>query len=109
VGAAAGAARMEGVPIWQRRSRDRLYLLGAAYGGADGFVEDGRYFMRQALSGAVYASDRLAFDAADQLRPGDPLIHYVAGGLDDAARLQREIAIRLRDDPKPHVRASSGR
>lgn len=107
MGAAAGAARMEGVPIWQRRSRDRLYLLGAAYGGADGFVEKDRYFMRQALSGAVYASDRLAFDAADQLRPGDPLIPYVAGALDDAARLQREIAIRLRDEPMADVRASA--
>ena len=98
MGASANAARMEGVPIWQRQSRDRLYLLGAAYGGADGFVEDGRYFMRQALSGAVYASDRLAFDAGDPLRRGDPLIPYVRGALDDGARLQHEIAIRLRDD-----------
>jgi hypothetical protein len=109
VGATAGAARMEGVPIWQRRSRDRLYLLGAAYGGADGFVEDDRYFMRQALSGAVYASDRLSFEPRDQLRPGDPLIPYVAGGLDDAARLQREIAIRLRDEPKPTAHAAAAR
>ena len=59
----------------------------------------------------MYASDRLAFDAGDPLRPGDPLIPYVTGALDDAARLQREIAVRLRDDLQAsgHVAAGATR
>lgn len=109
MGAPAAAARMEGVPIWQRRRGDRLYLLGAAYGGADGFVEGERYYMRQALSGGVYASDRLAFEAGRPLRPGDPLIPYVRGALDDAARLQHGIAIRLRDEPVSVLPAAASR
>jgi hypothetical protein len=99
LGAPAGAARMQGVPLWQRTGADRLYLLGAAYGGADGFVEDDRYLMRQALSGAVYASPRLAFGPRDQVRPGDPLVPYVTGELEEALRTQRTLAIRLSEHP----------
>lgn len=91
VGATDGAARMAGVPVWQRRASDRIYLLGAAYGGADGFVEDGRYYMRQALSGGVYASDRLAFDAMRPLRPPDPRIPWITEGLAAARELQHAL------------------
>jgi hypothetical protein len=91
VGAPDGARQMEGVPLWQRRAGDRIYLLGSAYGGADGFVEDRRYYMRQALSGAVYASDRLAFDSARPLRPPDPQIPWITDGLAVAGELQHSL------------------
>lgn len=96
LGAPEAASRMHGVPVWQRTPRDRLYLLASAYGGADGFVEDGRFYMRQALSGAVYASDRLAFADAQQVRPGDPLEPFVGQGLEQASRGQHALATRLR-------------
>jgi hypothetical protein len=87
---------MHGVPVWQRTSRDRLYLLASAYGGADGFVEDGRFYMHQALSGAVYASDQFAFADAHQVRPGERLEPFVVQGLEQASRGQHALARRLR-------------
>jgi hypothetical protein len=87
---------MHGIPVWQRTPRDRLYVLASAYGGADGFIEDGRFYMHQALSGAVYASDRFAFVDADQVPPGDPLERFVVDGLDQASRGQHALASRLR-------------
>ena len=52
--------------------------------------------MHQALSGAVYASDRFAFADADQVRPGDPLEPFVVQALDQASRGQHALARRLR-------------
>lgn len=96
LGAPEAASRMHGVPVWQRTPKDRIYLLASAYGGADGFVQDGRFYMHQAVSGAVYASDRLAFTDADQVRPGDRLEPFVAQGLELARRGQHALATRLR-------------
>ena len=96
LGAPDAASRMHGVPIWQRTPTDWLYLLASAYGGADGFVQDGRFYMHQALSGAVYASDRFAFTDADQVRPGDRLEPFVIQGLELASRGQHALATRLR-------------
>lgn len=96
LGAPEAAGRMHGVPVWQRTARDRLYVLASAYGGADGFIEDGRFYMHQALSGAVYANDRFSFEDADQVPPGDPLGPFVIEGLDQASRGQHALASRLR-------------
>jgi hypothetical protein len=96
LGATDAAARMHGVPVWQRTSRDRLYVLGSAYGGADGFMEAGRFYMHQTLSGAVYASDRFAFTDADQVRPPDPLAAHVVDGLAGVNDGQLAVVARLR-------------
>jgi hypothetical protein len=96
LGSSGAASRMHGVPVWQRTPSDRLYLLGSAYGGADGFVEGGRFYMHQALSGAVYASDRFAFADAHQIPPGDPREPFVVQALDQARRGEHALAIRLR-------------
>jgi len=96
LGSPDAAARMHGIPLWQRSKDDRLYLLASAYGGADGFVEGGRFYMHQTLSGAVYASDYFAFGDADQVRPGDPIAPFVVEGLEKASEGQRALVIRLR-------------
>jgi hypothetical protein len=96
LGAPDAAARMHGIPVWQRSGRERLYLLASAYGGADGFTEDGRFYMHQVLSGAVYASDHLGFDDRDQARPGDPVIPFVVDGLARAVEGQHALVSRLR-------------
>ncbi len=96
LGATDAASRMHGVPVWQRTPRDRLYVLGSAYGGADGFMEDGRFYMHQALSGAVYASDRFAFTDADQVRPPNPRAAHVVQGLTDVNDGQLAVVARLR-------------
>jgi arylsulfatase A-like enzyme len=94
LGETESAARMQGVPIWQRSAADRLYLLAAAYGGADGFVQDGTYYMRQAMSGAVYRNRNFVFSDEDQARPGDPVIPFVNAALADADALQQTIVVR---------------
>jgi hypothetical protein len=96
LGAPDAAARMHGVPVWQRTGRDRLYVLGSAYGGADGFVENGRFYMHQSLSGAVYANDRFAFEDADQVPPGDPVVPFVVDGLGRASDGEHALVTRLR-------------
>ena len=88
------AAHMAGVPIWQREADDRIYLLGSAYGGADGFIEGGRFYMRQALSGLVYASDRFAFETAASLPPADRRAPWIADALTRADALQQAISAR---------------
>ena len=90
------AGRMHGIPVWQRTRHDRLYVLASSYGGADGFLENGRFYMHQAISGAVYASDRFAFGDAQQARPGDPVIPFVVGALDQARDGQHAFVTRLR-------------
>jgi hypothetical protein len=96
LGAPQAAAQMHGIPVWQRSGHDRLYFLASAYGGADGFLEDGRFYMHQALSGAVYASDRFAFGDAHQVRPGDPRNAFVVEGLTRASDGQHALVTRLR-------------
>jgi hypothetical protein len=97
LGAAEPAARMLGVPIWQRKSTDRIYFLAFAYGGADGFVQDGTYYMWQALSGAVSKSHVFSFDQHDQVGPSDPAIPFVNGALKGLDALQRVLVARQGD------------
>lgn len=97
LGAAEPAARMQGVPIWQRESTDRIYFLAFAYGGADGFVQDGTYYMWQALSGAVSKSHVFSFDQDDQVGANDPAIPFVNGALKELDALQRVLVARQGD------------
>jgi len=94
LGAAEPAGRMQGVPIWQRAATNRVYFLAFAYGGADGFVQDGTYYMRQALSGAVSKSRDLWFADDEHVGPNDPAIPLVNGALEDLDALQRVIVAR---------------
>ena len=97
LGAAEPAARMQGVPIWQRESTDRIYFLAFAYGGADGFVQDGTYYMSQGLSGAVSKSHVFSFDHDDQVGANDPAIPFVIGALKELDALQRVLVARQGD------------
>ena len=96
LGAPDAAARMHGIPVWQRSEQDRLYLLASAYGGADGFLEGGRFYMHQTMSGAVYANDRFAFGDAEQAPPGDPIVPFVVEGLEKASEGQHALVARMK-------------
>jgi hypothetical protein len=97
LGEPAAVARMQGVPVWQRTPANRLYMLGSAYGGADGFLDAGRFYMRQALSGAVYANDRFVFEGAHQAQPHDPTVGFVTDALEQANQAQLAVLGRLRE------------
>ena len=95
------ASAMQGVPIWQRSGAERLYLLGSAYGGADGFVENGTYYMRQGLSGAVYSNTALSFGDEHLAKPGAPVITRVTGALAEGAKLQDALVSRILRGSRP--------
>jgi hypothetical protein len=88
------AARMSGLPLWQRTSANRIFFLASAYGGADGFTQDGVYYMRQALSGATYRSPTFAFDDHQQITAVDPAAAFVEGALTEQDSVQRQIVAR---------------
>ena len=90
-GRSSEAVRMQGVPIWQRGSGDCIYLLAFDYGGAEGFVENGRYYMRQGVSGAVFESPQFFFDADHQIAPGDRKADYVIDRLKQLEALQQTL------------------
>ena len=95
LGRSEGLGLMQGVPVWQRSADDRVYLLAFAYGGADGFVENGRYYMRQALSGATFVSSRLLFDDHDQIPASDPAAVYVENGFRRLDALQQALVAQM--------------
>lgn len=88
-------ARMEGVPLWQRDGHDRIYFYARAYGGADGFVDDGTYFMRQAMWDSVYSSRSFSFDAGNLVSEGDPVIDWTTRALDESDRIQETVVTQL--------------
>jgi sulfatase-like protein len=94
-GATGSVPRMQGVPVWQRSRKDRIYLLAHAYGGADGLVENGRYFMRQGLSGATFVSDTLLFEDKDQMPSNHPSAAFVDEALRKLDALQHAIAAQV--------------
>jgi arylsulfatase A-like enzyme len=97
LGRTGGLAEMQGVPVWERSVHDRIYLLAFAYGGADGFVEGGRYHMRQGMSGATFVSDEFSFDQDDQVAAGDPAARFVQDGLERLDAAQQGIVARILD------------
>jgi arylsulfatase A-like enzyme len=86
--------QMQGIPIWQRSVTHRIYLLAFVYGGADGFVENRRYYMRQGLSGATFASNRFLFEDHDQVPSGDPVAGFVNDELRKLDALQQALVSR---------------
>jgi membrane-anchored protein YejM (alkaline phosphatase superfamily) len=100
LGATDAVARMQGVPLWRRSPPNRIYFLASTYGGADGFVEGGIYYMRQVLSGAVYRSPRFDFSDDRQARPGDPVIPFVTEALARLDALQQTLVSRSLDEPR---------
>ena len=97
LGMTEAATRMQGVPLWQRQPANRIYFLAFAYGGADGFVQDGVYYMRQSLSGSVSRSPDFAFDDDDRVGAGDAAVPFVNGALADLDALQRTLVARQID------------
>ena len=99
LGNATAALQMEGVPLWQRSAEDRLYFWAGAYGGADGFEESGRYFMRQEISNATfgsgYAGFREGFPDNTFIGPHDPDYEATRHALEQAETLQETIVSRL--------------
>jgi hypothetical protein len=86
--------QMQGVPVWQRSAADRIYLLAFAYGGADGFVENGRCYMRQGISGAMFVNDRCFFEDGNQVPFRGTVAEFIDDGLNRLDLIQQSIVSR---------------
>ena len=98
LGETRGLDQMQGVPVWQRSLADRIYLLAFAYGGADGFIEHGRYYMRQGISGAAFISDRFVFEDGMQVPFGGADAHYVDDQLNRLELIQQSLVSHTLDN-----------
>ncbi len=95
LGKTAAAKEMEGIPVWQRSGKNRIFLLGSGYAGADGFVQDGFFYMHNVLSDAVYRDDRLSFTEKDLLLPKDARAEAARSAIRQARALQFSMVHRL--------------
>jgi hypothetical protein len=94
LGVTRAMEQMQGVPVWQRSAADRIYLLAFAYGGADGFVENGQCYMRQGISGATFVNDRCFFEAGTQVPSRETIARFVDDGLNRLDLIQQSIISR---------------
>ena len=97
-GETEAAGRMQGVPAWQRSDADRIFFWASAYGGADGFTQGGDYYMRQALSDAVYRGERFSFTIRDQATSRD-VVSFVKDALTAAEQFQHALVARSLAQP----------
>lgn len=87
LGIREGRGTEQGLPLWEPGLHSRtLGLFAGDYLGADAYLEGGRYYLREAFTGAAYASERLDFGASQPL-PLDQG-HAVAARLDTWYALQ---------------------
>ena len=98
LGDTATSAAMQGVPVWRRAKSDRIFLLAADYAGADGFIDNGTFYMHHLLSDAVFVSDRLEFADSDLLAAQAEKSEFVRRSLRQANALQISIVRRLLRD-----------
>lgn len=78
----------QGSPIWDPRLADRVtFFFANHYLGADGYVDRGRYFMKNHVAKAVYAEDRLHFGRGSMV-PLDSAEHAAV-----ADRIRRMVAL----------------
>jgi len=73
LGVQTGREWEEGSPIWDPSlDRRRVFMLADMLFGADGYCANGKYYMEQNDSGAVFESDTDHFPASSVLPPKSP-------------------------------------
>lgn len=97
LGVQTGREWEEGSPIWDPAlDHRRVFMLADMMFGADGYWGDGKYYMEQNDSRAVFESDTVHFVSASVLAPSNPkaeevrstLLHMVS--VEQAMRLHLE-------------------
>ena len=72
LGVREGRDQEQGVPVWQAGLDKRvLGLFAGDYLGADAYLDNGVFFMREAFTGAAYRSPTLEFGGQQMLAPAD--------------------------------------
>ena len=78
--------------MWDERIRARTTFFWAnKYLGADGFHENGRYYMWQHMSDTTYCNTVFQFNGLKPLEKGASIGDYVTEKVSDAMALQHRI------------------
>jgi hypothetical protein len=88
-----GRVLEQGTAIWDSRLAGRkTFFLAKGYFGADGFHQNGRFYMKNHFFGTVYKSDKLKFSLEDIVLPADPVYSMVESSIDSMRNIQRRWA-----------------
>ncbi len=84
-----GRVLEQGTAIWDSRLAGRkTFFLAKGYFGADGFHQNGRFYMKNHFFGTVYKSDKLKFSLEDIVLPADPVYSMVESSIDSMRNIQ---------------------
>ena len=90
LGVREGRELEQGTAIWnQGLARRATFFWAERYLGADGFHQNGKFFMWSRLHDTVYAGDRLEFRDADRVAPKSPLFDGVRNEISSMDLLRR--------------------
>jgi hypothetical protein len=79
----------QGVPLWTEGLAQRtVVLLGREFLGADGFYQQGRYAMRNAITEETFSADTLHFGPQDRVQLGSPQYNRIVALLSTVYTLQ---------------------
>jgi len=96
LGVQTGREWEEGSPIWNPSiEHRRVFMLADMLFGADGYWEDGEYYMEQNDSGAVFESDTDHFLDASVLAPNNPKAAEVRSTLMHMVSVEQAIRLHL--------------
>lgn len=100
LGRTAPLERMLGIPVWQRGADERLYFYASAYAGADGYLDNGRFYMRQTASDASFASSTFTFGEHDLVPADSPVAAEIGQVVKASNELNEAITNRLAEDSR---------
>lgn len=96
LGISRGRDLEQGAPLWDERLATRTtFFFAHHYHGSDGFHERGRFYMRNYIDDAVYASNHLGFGDNDLLREDAPERGAIVRRLAEMTELQEAWVRRL--------------
>jgi phosphoglycerol transferase MdoB-like AlkP superfamily enzyme len=95
LGVQTGREWEEGSPIWDPANGRRVFMLADMMFGADGYWEDGKYYMEQNDSRAVFESDTEHFLASNVLPQTSPKAVEVRSTLKRMVSIEHAIRMHL--------------
>lgn len=90
-----GGGFLEGTPIWDPQLSQRTtFLFGLQMIGTDGFESDGKFYMWNRMSSAIYVNDSPHFDANNLVAPNSKVYRQVSETISTMAALQQVLMSR---------------
>ncbi len=81
----------EGLPLWENAPDRRVYFFAETYGGADGFHQDGWYFMKNIFTEDFFQSSSMNFTSSGQHISDASQRDFVSRALSDFKKNHRNL------------------